>query len=868
MRNRTEAASRSFFPAVVLFAIVAFAGVGVFAYKQVYSQRTLLIQDMNLTISRQVAEAMSLWLNEQKVQAATLAVDSLIVACAKSPNDAALRGEVEQKLERAHSLQPHLTLINLMIYRSPDDPPVTTVVRGETKVVGNGRSLVDSINGRSVGLGGEETFSYIRAVAEGSEAFISEAKPNAIPGLPPVFMIAVPVRDETGKLLGAIGYGVRIDYFTNLFVADFNMGAGGRMEILDDRGLFVGSSNPIKLLSREFQPQGQTLLPQLNPRKSTAFRLALQGTEYDFAASPVHMDVDMANRWWAVFHRSVEELNRESSGFRNWLIFFCAAGAALVAGIAFAASRVTSERLSTFMGRRTQVYVDSAPYGVLLSSEDGRILDVNPAACRLFGYSRSEMLELPLHALLPGSPAGGESTGDVPEGNEELPGRRKDGAELVVSCDRRPTDAGETVYFLRDDTERAGNRATVARLSENLAASLRRSEELRRKAEAADKAKSEFLANMSHEIRTPLNAILGLSHLMGQTRMDERQSDYIGKIGAASHTLVGVVNDVLDFAGLEAGRLSIGKIPFELPSLLEELQKRFAASAAEKGLGFTLATAADVPEFLLGDPARLRRVLENVLSNAVKFTSTGGVTLSCRRLGPAKGNGVLLEFRIQDTGIGIDDAHRKTLFQPFSQADGSAGRRFGGIGLGLIICRRVLTLMGGEISLESAPGKGTVVIILCPFGVSDADSVRASGPTDAAAAAQGLRNRTFLLAEDNPVNRQIAVELLHDVGAEVVAAADGNEALACLAETPTLFDAVLMDLQMPGMDGYTATEEIRRQPRFKDLPIIAMTAHAMAEERERCFAVGMNEHISKPIDVDTLYITLARVLDWSAARRG
>lgn len=852
-------AGRTFFlPVLILLITVSFAGVGLFAYRHAESQSDVRAREMNTVLSDQVAGAMRLWLNEQKLQAVTLAADGLVVACAKYPNNVALREELERKFRRQHSLKPYLTMINLMIYRSADDPPVRVVQQGEVRTVGNGRSLVDSISGRSVGMGGLEDFSYIRAVAEGSATYISEAKPNAIPGLPPVFMIAVPVRDDGGKLVGALGYGVKIDYFTNLFIADFSVGATGRMEILDDRGLYMGSAVPEKLLTDEYRSHGQTLLPHLTPQKTTAFRLKLQGKEYDFAASPVTMDVDMANHWWVLFHRSVEELDRKSAKYGLWLLLLCSLGALLSTGVAVAASRSAAKRLKAESERYTRTYVEGTPYGLLQLGPEGRVLNANPAACELFGYSYEEIRRLSLSALLPRFPFA--PAPDLPSADgAEVQGRRKDGEDLVVVREARTLDDGTTLLFLKNNTVAAGHRKAVARLSENLAASLRKSEELRRRAEGADKAKNEFLAEMSHDIRTPLNSVSGLAHLLSLSRLDERQEDYVRKITDAAHALKEVIGDILDFAGLEAGKMTAERVPFHLPSLLEEIRAKFAREASAKGITVALRSAGDEPEYLEGDPTHLRRVLGNVLTNAVRFTERGGVALFCRRLGPAKHNGVVLEFRVQDTGIGIAGERLQDIFQPFSRAGVASTRQSGGVGLGLPLCRRLLELMGGEISLESTPGAGTTVVILCPFGVTDAASAR-SMLNDVGDVRERLRNRIFLLAEDNPLNRQIVVELLADVGAETVTAADGHEALACLAETPTRFDAVVMDLDMPGMDGYTAAEEIRRQPRFKNLPIVAMTAHSMAGERERCIAVGMNAHIAKPIDVDALYATLARVL--------
>ncbi len=708
--------SKIFFIAGVAFSLISFAGIGFFSLHQLSDQRGRLADEMNAALSSQVAEAMKLWLDEQLVQAATLAADPAVVACAGLPNSKVLRDEVESRFRRTHGLKPYLSLINLMIYRAGTEPPVSVTLNGQGKTIGNGQSLVDSINGRSVGVGGLENFSYIKAVADGNEAFISEVKPNAIPGLPPVFMIAAAVRDENGRLLGALGYGVKIDYFTNLFIADFSMGESGHMEVLDDRGVFIAGRDPRRLFSQTSSEIGRSLLPHLNRAEATAFKMKLAGHDDDFAATPVIPAAPSANRWWVLFHRSDSEPRGELAGYRNWLIFFCSIGAFAGVGLVLAAHRSASARLSAAMSRRKQVYVDSAPYGTLTVYADGRILDANPSGCAIFGCTRAEMLEQNIASLIP---AIGEFLAESEEAHyEDVRGRRKDGADLLLVCDLRRLEESETLLFLRDDTELAGHRKSARQLSENLAVSLRESESLRREAEQGNIAKSEFLANMSHEILTPMNAVVGLSHLLGKTNPDERQADYINKIRAAADSLLEIFTDILDYAKIEAGKMNIATVAFAPAAIVAELRDTYGRVAGEKGLAFSLRISPDVPEHVLGDPQNLRRVLGNVLGNAVKFTETGSIELSCDRMGPAPGGGALLRFVIRDTGIGLSVKLQNRLFKAFSQADGSSTRRHGGTGLGLAITRRLLHLMGGEISLESTPGQGTAATILCPFGAA------------------------------------------------------------------------------------------------------------------------------------------------------
>ncbi|MDQ6970512.1 MAG: ATP-binding protein [Mariprofundus sp.] len=380
--------------------------------------------------------------------------------------------------------------------------------------------------------------------------------------------------------------------------------------------------------------------------------------------------------------------------------------------------------------------------------------------------------------------------------------------------------------------------------------------EARDTALAATRSKSEFLANMSHEIRTPMNAVIGMTHLALDSAHNEQQRNYLNNIHTASVTLLTLINDILDFSKIEAGKLKLEAMHFHLADVLNNNANVVTLAAQEKGLDLIFDYPADLPP-LHGDSLRLGQVLLNLINNAVKFTEQGQVKVSVQVINQNNAT-IELNFKIADSGIGMNAAQQKNLFQAFSQADTSITRKYGGTGLGLAICKQLLELMHSEITVTSTLGKGSVFEFRICFELGSDDALgehhKVQGiPADALATLQGAR---LLLVEDNEINQQVAEGLLARVGVSVMIAHHGKQALQILQDED--FDGILMDMQMPVMDGLEATRRIRADQRFHDLPIIAMTANAMPEDREKCLEAGMNDHLSKPVDPGLLCTSLMR----------
>ncbi|TAA47179.1 PAS domain-containing protein [Corallincola spongiicola] len=424
--------------------------------------------------------------------------------------------------------------------------------------------------------------------------------------------------------------------------------------------------------------------------------------------------------------------------------------------------------------------------------------------------------------------------------------------------------------FMMDDTQRRHAQDQLYRLNEELEDRVRlRTSELKhtneallgakQEAEKANRAKSEFLANMSHEIRTPMNAILGLSQLALSTPLDERQKDYVSKIWGASNSLLDIINDILDFSKIEAGKMDLEDAPFYVEDVIENASSVVQLKIQEKGLKLNVDIGQDVPDRMMGDSLRIGQVLINLINNAVKFTSEGSISIKVTNLRGSEAE-TYLQFAVTDTGIGISAAQCEQLFKAFTQADSSTTRKYGGTGLGLTISRRLVEMMGGEIWVQSEPDKGSTFF----FTIRGSNEILVEESAlesyaDDRILRDILHNKQVLLVEDNQINQQVAQEMLRLVGIDVSIANHGQEALTLLDKHQ--FDAVLMDVQMPVLDGYEATRALRKIPRFAELPVIAMTANAMAGDREKCLASGMNDHISKPVLQEDLYRTLALWID-------
>jgi PAS domain S-box-containing protein len=381
-----------------------------------------------------------------------------------------------------------------------------------------------------------------------------------------------------------------------------------------------------------------------------------------------------------------------------------------------------------------------------------------------------------------------------------------------------------------------------------------------RKAEEANVAKSVFVANMSHEIRTPLNAIIGMTHLLRRSGVTEQQAEQLEKIGSAGQHLLEIVNAILDLSKIEAGKLILEETEVDVVALVRSAASMLSDLASAKGLQLAVHTAP-IADRLLGDPTRLQQALLNYGNNAVKFTETGTVTLRTR-LVEELADRVLIRFEVEDTGIGVSAEQAAKLFSVFEQADSSTTRKYGGTGLGLAITKKLAELMGGEAGVSSTVGRGSTFWFSARLRKSTtSDPTSATGRTEGGA--EQILRRDFgharlLLAEDDPINREVAIELLRDVGWDIDVAEDGLAAVE-LARTQS-YDMVLMDMQMPRMDGLEATRRIRQLPDGSRLPIIAMTANAFAEDKALCLAAGMNDFISKPVDPEALFSTILKWL--------
>jgi PAS domain S-box-containing protein len=503
---------------------------------------------------------------------------------------------------------------------------------------------------------------------------------------------------------------------------------------------------------------------------------------------------------------------------------------------------------------RHRLFADNATDMIMLTDRDGRLTYISPSVARVTGYDPQRLIGRiaktmihpddigPLEAMTRNIAAGAVPE-DLPR--VEYRARHRDGHWLWFETH---------TSVIRDPV--TGEPNGVLDVAREITARKALEEALRQRsleAEAAAVAKSDFLANMSHEIRTPLTAILGFSALLRrQAGLPPEAATQVERIATAGETLLAVVNDVLDFSKLEAGHIELDPHPFDPIAFVNETVDLVANQAVVKGLSLDIALDADLPPMVFADSARLRQVLLNLLGNAIKFTVAGGITVDVRYDGFVGGR---LALAVTDTGMGVPADRRDRLFQRFSQVDGSVSRRHGGSGLGLAICKSLTELMGGEIGIDSAEGRGSTFWVTVPAPPSEDVVKEAAAEIEPGA----VRARRLLVVDDVAVNRELVRAILTPFGHDITEAASGAEAVE-LAHGAA-FDLILMDLQMPGMDGLAATRAIRASAEpNRATPILALSANVLAEHLAACRAAGMNDHIAKPIDLTDLVM---KVSAWS-----
>ena len=539
--------------------------------------------------------------------------------------------------------------------------------------------------------------------------------------------------------------------------------------------------------------------------------------------------------------------------------------------------------------------VDAAPNAMIITDAEGGIVLVNTQTEQLFGYHREELVGRPIEVLVPArfrqrhpeyraGFAADPRTRPMGAGRD-LHGLRKDGSEVPVEIGLNPIQIEEgmlIVASILDITER--------KLAEE---KLRESKQL---AEEANQAKSQFLANISHELRTPMNAILGMTDLALDEELSPLLRDYLQTVKESADVLLGLLNQVLDFSRIEAGHFELESSPLGLRHAVEKVVKTLSIRAQEKGLELVCDVLPEVPDQFVGDSLRLQQILMNLLANAIKFTVQGRVALRVEVAGdcPSSNSGspseivdpssqfadfksripdseppaeadlascLMLRFSVSDTGIGISPKDQQRIFAPFTQADASTTRRYGGSGLGLAITHSLVELMGGQIWVESAPGRGSTFFFTIRLLKQTGETPQRTRPAAALHPQPSVRPLRILLAEDTPANQKVASHVLARRGHAVEVAIDGWQAIQRIERDE--FDVVLMDVQMPMMDGLEATARIRAlaDPAKARLPIVAMTAHALKGDQQRCLAAGMDAYVSKPVAANELIEIVERLAE-------
>ncbi|HID46005.1 MAG TPA: PAS domain S-box protein [Chromatiaceae bacterium] len=511
------------------------------------------------------------------------------------------------------------------------------------------------------------------------------------------------------------------------------------------------------------------------------------------------------------------------------------------------AEDITEQKRSQERARMAATVFAHSQESILITNTDAVIIDCNPAAGRLTGYSREELMGRNPRMLSSGTHTPGFykhlwqtlTAGRVWQGT--FRNLRKNGSPYWIEASISP---------IKDHDGKITQYVAVSRDITRRKQQLEALRQAKREAQAANNAKSEFVANISHEIRTPMNAILGFTDLCLEGELNPIQRKYLVNVKESAHAMLTLINEILDFSKIEAGKLNIESIPFDLKKELDLVHSMTRQLIHTRNVELQLLQPAEFHnQLLLGDPLRLKQVLTNLTSNAVKFTNNGNIQIAVRELA-RNAERIKLEFAVCDTGIGMDAEKLENIFQPFSQADTSTTRKFGGTGLGLTISSELVEKMGGTIQVESELGIGSTFYFQLCFPLVQEQDLPAEQADTLLRSFKQLRNTRVLLVEDNEINRELATEVLTRNQLVVDTACNGQEALDCLQKVS--YDLVLMDIQMPVMDGYEAAWAIRNQLKLVELPIIALTASTSSVVREKCIRAGMDDYVSKPIDIQEL----------------